>query len=134
MQLVIDQLGVVKAQCLVDPIFLVEVEALAERSGIQVQIGFTGGEPFMNPEFLPMLRDCLDGPWHVLVLTNAMKPIDAETLRFMPRSHNAARCANPADDVQRCSTSAATVDACSGNQKSEPSGFMSACPLEGRAA
>lgn len=39
------------------------------------EIGFTGGEPFMNPEFGAMLGDCLDRGFRVLVLTNAMKPM-----------------------------------------------------------
>lgn len=39
------------------------------------EIGFTGGEPFMNPEVLGMLEDALAGGWRVLVLTNAMKPM-----------------------------------------------------------
>lgn len=36
-------------------------------------IGFTGGEPFMNPELIPMLDDALARGFDVLVLTNAMK-------------------------------------------------------------
>lgn len=39
------------------------------------EIGFTGGEPFMNPEFLMMLEECLARGFRVLVLTNAMKPM-----------------------------------------------------------
>jgi hypothetical protein len=38
-------------------------------------IGFTGGEPFMNPEIIPMLEDALSRGLRVLVLTNAMKPM-----------------------------------------------------------
>jgi len=38
-------------------------------------IGFTGGEPFMNPEIIGMLRDVLDRGFDTLVLTNAMKPM-----------------------------------------------------------
>jgi hypothetical protein len=38
-------------------------------------IGFTGGEPFMNPEILAMLSDALDAGYRALVLTNAMKPM-----------------------------------------------------------
>lgn len=38
-------------------------------------IGFTGGEPFMNPDIIPMLDDALARGFHVLVLTNAMKPM-----------------------------------------------------------
>ena len=39
------------------------------------EIGFTGGEPFMNPEFLPMLEDALARGHEALVLTNAMQPM-----------------------------------------------------------
>ncbi|MBM84971.1 MAG: radical SAM protein [Rhodospirillaceae bacterium] len=38
-------------------------------------VGFTGGEPFMNPGFLGMLTDTLDRGYQALVLTNAMKPM-----------------------------------------------------------
>lgn len=38
-------------------------------------IGFTGGEPFMNPGIIAMLRDVLSRGLHALVLTNAMKPL-----------------------------------------------------------
>ena len=39
------------------------------------EIGFTGGEPFMNPDILEMLEGCLDRGFRVLVLTNAMQPM-----------------------------------------------------------
>ncbi|MEO6782546.1 MAG: radical SAM protein [Bradyrhizobium sp.] len=39
------------------------------------EIGFTGGEPFMNPDFFGMLEDCLTRGFRVLVLTNAMRPM-----------------------------------------------------------
>ena len=40
------------------------------------QIGFTGGEPFMNPGLLDMLADTLARPGlSALVLTNAMQPM-----------------------------------------------------------
>lgn len=39
------------------------------------EIGLTGGEPFMNPELIPILRDCLERGFRVLLLTNAMKPM-----------------------------------------------------------
>ena len=40
-----------------------------------VEIGFTGGEPFINPDFLGMVEDCLAQDFRVLVLTNAMRPM-----------------------------------------------------------
>ncbi len=52
--------------------FLDEAEALSSRPS---EIGFTGGEPFMNPDFLAMLEDSLRRGFRVLVLTNAMKPM-----------------------------------------------------------
>ena len=38
-------------------------------------IGFTGGEPFMNPEFMAMLADALGRGFETLTLTNAMRPM-----------------------------------------------------------
>jgi uncharacterized Fe-S cluster-containing radical SAM superfamily protein len=39
------------------------------------EIGFTGGEPFMNPDLMAMLEDALGRGYRVLVLTNAMRPM-----------------------------------------------------------
>ena len=39
------------------------------------EIAFTGGEPFMNREIIPMIEAALEGGFEVLVLTNAMKPM-----------------------------------------------------------
>ncbi len=39
------------------------------------EIGFTGGEPFMNPQMIEMTRRCLEAGHKVLILTNAMKPM-----------------------------------------------------------
>jgi sulfatase maturation enzyme AslB (radical SAM superfamily) len=39
------------------------------------EIGFTGGEPFMNPQILGLLEDALVRRFEVLVLTNAMQPM-----------------------------------------------------------
>ncbi|MCY3670501.1 MAG: radical SAM protein, partial [Alphaproteobacteria bacterium] len=38
-------------------------------------IGFTGGEPFMNPHFTTMLADALERGFETLTLTNAMRPM-----------------------------------------------------------
>jgi len=38
-------------------------------------IGFTGGEPFMNPDIIAMLNDVLSRGFNALVLTNAMQPM-----------------------------------------------------------
>ncbi|MEJ0070797.1 MAG: radical SAM protein [Pseudomonadota bacterium] len=52
--------------------FLDEIAA----SGLgTAEIGFTGGEPFMNPEIIAMLEGALGRGFRVLVLTNAMKPM-----------------------------------------------------------
>lgn len=39
------------------------------------EIGFTGGEPLMNPDIVEMLGDALARGFSVLVLTNAMQPL-----------------------------------------------------------
>ncbi len=39
------------------------------------EIGFTGGEPFMNREMIAMMRSALARGFEVLVLTNAMRPM-----------------------------------------------------------
>lgn len=53
------------------------------------EIGFTGGEPFMNPEIIRMLSDALDRKHRVLVLTNAMKPMQRhrDALLTLHRRH-----------------------------------------------
>ena len=54
-----------------------EVRALIEeaRHAGTREIGFTGGEPFLNPDILAMITDSLDGGFETLVLTNAMQPM-----------------------------------------------------------
>ena len=52
--------------------YLDEVEAGALPTSL---IGFTGGEPFMNPELPAMLEEVLARDLAALVLTNAMKPM-----------------------------------------------------------
>jgi Radical SAM superfamily/4Fe-4S single cluster domain len=49
-------------------------ETERERLGTE-EVGFTGGEPFMNPAFPAMLEDSLRRGFRVLVLTNAMRPM-----------------------------------------------------------
>jgi uncharacterized Fe-S cluster-containing radical SAM superfamily protein len=39
------------------------------------EIGLTGGEPFMNPEIVPIIETALARGFAVLVLTNAMRPM-----------------------------------------------------------
>jgi hypothetical protein len=42
------------------------------------QIGFTGGEPFMNPDFIGMMLDAINAGFDVLVLTNATRPLQTK--------------------------------------------------------
>lgn len=45
------------------------------------EIGFTGGEPFMNPEMIDMTRAALERGYEVLILTNAMRPMMRRKMR-----------------------------------------------------
>ncbi len=56
---------------------LAEIEAFLDEAGHlgTREIGFTGGEPFMNPDMLAMLRSALARGFEALVLTNAMRPM-----------------------------------------------------------
>jgi predicted phosphodiesterase/uncharacterized Fe-S cluster-containing radical SAM superfamily protein len=51
------------------------LDEIAREKFPTTEIGFTGGEPFMNPDILAMLEDCLGRGFRVLVLTNAMRPM-----------------------------------------------------------
>lgn len=57
--------------------FLKEAAALGAE-----EIGFTGGEPFLNPDLAGMAEDALDAGFRVLILTNAMRP----AMRPAPRA------------------------------------------------
>ncbi len=52
--------------------YLDEIPALGLKTR---EIAFTGGEPFMNMDMLDILRDTLERGFDVLVLTNAMQPM-----------------------------------------------------------
>ena len=52
--------------------YLDEIDAL-DKGG--VEIGVTGGEPFLAPEIISVLEACLSRGHSVLVLTNAMRPM-----------------------------------------------------------
>ena len=58
--------------------YLDELDEAGERN---IEIGITGGEPFMAPQILEMLNACLDRGHRVLVLTNAMKPMMRKRVR-----------------------------------------------------
>jgi Radical SAM superfamily/4Fe-4S single cluster domain len=45
------------------------------------EIGFTGGEPFMNPQILGMIEDALVRGFEALVLTNAMQPMQRAKIK-----------------------------------------------------
>lgn len=51
------------------------LDQITERGWPTREIGFTGGEPFMNPEIIAMARESLARGFNVLVLTNAMRPM-----------------------------------------------------------
>ncbi|MEO1241109.1 MAG: radical SAM protein [Pseudomonadota bacterium] len=50
--------------------FLEEAKSMGAR-----EIGFTGGEPFMNPDMIAMIEAALKHGFSVLILTNAMRPM-----------------------------------------------------------
>ncbi len=52
--------------------YLDEIESLKLETA---EIGFTGGEPFMNPAIIDMLEESLARGYRALVLTNAMRPM-----------------------------------------------------------
>ena len=57
------------------------LDQIAERGWPVREIGFTGGEPFMNPEIITMARDSLARGFEVLILTNAMRPMMRKSMR-----------------------------------------------------
>ena len=65
-------------------------EIARDRLGTRL-IGFTGGEPFMNPALPAMLASVLDRGLEALVLTNAMQPMRRMRDRLLPlRRHGDA--------------------------------------------
>ena len=52
--------------------FLDEIKSMGLKTNC---ISFTGGEPFINPHMLPILKICLEKGFECLVLTNAYKVI-----------------------------------------------------------
>ncbi|EAR23535.1 radical SAM protein [Nitrococcus mobilis] len=55
-----------------------------EREGYGTKlIGFTGGEPFMNPDLPAILEEVLARGFEALVLTNAMKPMIKVSTRLL---------------------------------------------------
>ena len=54
---------------------------ITARSWPITEIGFTGGEPFMNPEMIAMTGAALEAGHEVLILTNAMRPMMRKSMR-----------------------------------------------------
>ena len=65
--------------------YLDEIER--DRLGTRL-IGFTGGEPFMNPDLPEILELVLDRGYEALVLTNAMKPMRKVQGRLLALRHH----------------------------------------------
>ncbi len=57
------------------------LEQIATRRWPVTEIGFTGGEPFMNPQMVEMTRRALARGFEVLILTNAMRPMMRRSVR-----------------------------------------------------
>ncbi len=58
--------------------YLGEIEALDLKTK---EIAFTGGEPFMNPDMLAMAEAALARGYSVLILTNAMRPMQRPRIK-----------------------------------------------------
>ncbi|MGI9416009.1 MAG: radical SAM protein [Hyphomicrobiales bacterium] len=56
-------------------------DEIAELNTGTTEIGFTGGEPFMNPDMLAMAGDALGRGFEVLILTNAMQPMQRPRIK-----------------------------------------------------
>ena len=67
------------------------LDQVEDRSWPIREIGFTGGEPFMNPQMIDITRVALESGYKVLILTNAMRPMMRKTMRAglldLQRSH-----------------------------------------------
>lgn len=57
------------------------LDQLEDRNWGVREIAFTGGEPFMNPEMLEMTKRCLARGYEVLILTNAMMPMQRKKIK-----------------------------------------------------
>ena len=51
------------------------LDQVRDREWPVTEIGFTGGEPFMNPNMIDLARLSLERGYQVLILTNAMRPM-----------------------------------------------------------
>lgn len=57
------------------------LDQIRDRGWPVTEIGFTGGEPFMNPQMIEMARLSLARGFEVLILTNAMSPMMRPAMR-----------------------------------------------------
>ena len=57
------------------------LDELDEMQSAPIEIGITGGEPFMAPEIIEILNACLVRGHSVLLLTNAMQPMMRPRIR-----------------------------------------------------
>jgi MoaA/NifB/PqqE/SkfB family radical SAM enzyme len=62
-------------------------EAIDKNLGTN-EIGFTGGEPFMNKDIMKMIDYSLNKNFKVLVLSNAMKPMLNRTKELIKLNHS----------------------------------------------
>ena len=67
------------------------LDEIARKGLATEEIGFTGGEPFMNPDMLAMLEECLARGFRVLVLTNAMRPMQRLKPALLDLQHRLGR-------------------------------------------
>ncbi len=61
------------------------LDEIAREKYPTTKIGITGGEPFMNPDIIPIMEECLRRGFQLLVLSNAMRPMmkcEQELLRL----------------------------------------------------
>lgn len=56
------------------------IDELDKVEGTACEVGFTGGEPFMNPHFLPILKFLFKRGYSALILTNAMQPMQRKNV------------------------------------------------------
>lgn len=57
------------------------LDQVSDRNWPLHEIGFTGGEPFMNPEMINLARVSLSRGYEVLILTNAMQPMMRKSMQ-----------------------------------------------------
>ena len=57
------------------------LDQVSDRNWPVREIGFTGGEPFMNPQIIDLARISLSRGYQVLILTNAMLPMMRKSMQ-----------------------------------------------------